>query len=89
MTGKETIPKILKGIVRQRKMLIRENLSGKNTLVCFDYIKKISIYLDAYEKQWSDEAWKRFLLNHVNEVIYLIPENNSGLTIKQKIYEIL
>lgn len=89
MTGKETIPKILKGIVRQRKLLISKNLSGKNTLLCFEYIKKIQLYLDAYETKWSEEAWKKFIINHVSEIIYLIPENKSGLTIKQKIYEVL
>ena len=85
--SKDTIPKILKSIIRQRKFLIREKKSGRNDLLCFNYIKKLSNYVQAYEGKWSDEAWKRFVLNHVSEIIYLIPDNKSGLTIKKKIYE--
>lgn len=43
MTGskQESIPSIIKSIIRQRKFLIREKKSGRNDLVCFNYIKKV------------------------------------------------
>lgn len=89
MSGRQPIPKILRSIVRTRKKLIRENVSRKNSLVCFEYIRKISNYLDAYESKWNEESWKKFVINHVSEIIYLIPENKAGLTVKTKIYESL
>lgn len=83
------LPKLIKGILNQRKLLLKMGKSQKNPMRCHQYIDNISKQIDAYQQKWDDEGWKRFFLRNSAEIIYLIPENNAGLTIKQKIYESL
>jgi len=77
----------IKGVLKQRQFLIQRGMSQKNEMLCLKYIQELKNQIDAYQKVWNDEGWKRFVLRNTEKIIYLIPENKAGLTIKQKIYE--
>lgn len=84
-----TLPKIVKGILNQREVLIKKGYSEKNNLRCCGYIKNLKNQIEAYQAKWDEEGWKKFVRRNYPEIIYLIPENPSGLTIKRKLYESL
>lgn len=77
----------LDSIIRVRKRLIKTNSSGKNPMKCLMIIKEITIQMEAYGKKWNDEGWRNFVKRNIDSVEYLIPENKSGLTLKQKLHE--
>lgn len=45
------------------------------------------MYISAYGSKWNEEGWRKFVINHISEITYLIPDNESGLTLKKKLYE--
>lgn len=47
----------------------------------------LNVYIDAYQKKWSHDAWRNFTCRHMQEISYLIPSNNAGATILNKLYE--
>lgn len=81
------VPKLVKGIILQRKKLLQLGVSGKNEMKCYKYIAEISKYIDAYSNKWNDERWHSFVLGRINEIKYLIPENKAGQTTLNKLYE--
>ena len=81
--------KIVTGIISQREVLIRKGVSNKNNIRCYAYINELKKYIEAYQNKWNDEGWKRFVVNNTEKIIYLIPENQSGLTIKEKLFQSL
>ena len=81
------IKSILESIIRVRKHLINNRTSGKNPMKCLSIIKDISIQMDAYGKKWNDEGWRNFARRNLDALEYLIPENKSGLTLKEKLHE--
>lgn len=81
------LPTIVKGILSQRETLMKQGVSQKNAMRCALYIKELKQQVDAYQQMWNDEGWKNFVVRNTEKIIYLIPENKSGLTIKQKLYE--
>lgn len=80
---------IVKGIISQREALMRKGVSQKNAMRCALYIKELKLNIDAYQNKWNDEGWKRFVVQNTEKIIYLIPENQSGLTTKQKLFQAL
>ena len=81
------LPKIVKGIIKQRKLLMRRNISYLNPAKCHLYIKELTTYIEAYDNKWSIEGWKKFINNNISKITFLIPENTAGTTIKTKLYE--
>lgn len=81
------LPTIVKGILAQREKLIKQGVSQKNTMRCLNYISNLKNQIEAYQQKWNDEGWKNFVVRNTEQIIYLIPENKSGLTVKQKLYE--
>lgn len=81
--------KIVTGIISQREALIRKGVSCKNNMKCSVYINDLKKYIDAYQNKWNDEGWRKFVVNNTEKIIYLIPENQSGLTIKEKLFQSL
>lgn len=81
----KSCPQIIRSIISMRKKLIQEARSGKNTALCLQYIKELSIQMDAYGAKWTDAGWKAFINRNLNKFIYLIPENKSGETLKNKL----
>lgn len=80
--------KLVTSIVAQRKRLIKMQISGKNPSVCNQYIKEISIQVDAYKTKWNEEGWKAFIKRNLEKLEYLVPNNKAGETIKKKLYEL-
>jgi hypothetical protein len=83
------LPKIIKGILKQREILLKKGESQKNALRCYQYIKNLKYQIEAYQSRWDEGGWKRFAQRNYPEIVYLIPENKSGLTIKRKLNESL
>lgn len=81
------LPTIVRGIIQQRKKLMKLGVSGKNNMRCAVYIKEISNYVDAFGDKWDDNRWRAFVCKHMEKISYLIPENKSGETILSKLYE--
>lgn len=89
MATQSKLPTIIKGVLRQREFLIKNGASHKNAMECYKYIKNIKMQIEAYQNKWDDEGWKKFVKRNAAEILFLIPENKAGYTIKQKIYESL
>lgn len=89
MATTTTLQKIVKGIISQREAIMKKGQSQKNNMKCALYIKELKIYIDAYQSKWNEDGWKRFVVNNTEKIIYLIPENKSGLTIKEKLFQSL
>jgi hypothetical protein len=56
---------------------------------CHTIIKQLSMQIEAYEKRWNEEGWKSFVVRNYDAIMYLIPSNKAGETIKMKINESL
>jgi hypothetical protein len=80
---------IVKGIISQREAIMRKGHSQKNNSRCAAYITELKTYIEAYQNQWNQDGWRRFVVNNTEKIIYLIPENQSGLTVKQKLFQAL
>lgn len=87
MATKSKLPTIIKGILKQREILIKKGASHKNTMDCLRTIKNIKLQIEAYQYKWDEEGWRRFFQRNESDILFLIPENKAGSTIKQKIYE--
>jgi hypothetical protein len=87
MKTKSKLPTIIKGILKQREILIKKGASHKNAMDCLRTIKNIKLQIEAYQYKWDEEGWKRFFQRNESDILFLIPENKAGSTIKQKIYE--
>lgn len=83
------LSRTVKGVLKQRELLIQKGKSHKNTLLCCKIIKDLKYQIEAYQNKWDDGGWKRFVQRNYTEIIYLIPDSPSGSTIKRKIYEAL
>lgn len=68
--------KYLKKVVRIRKHLIREKKSGIQTWRALQIIQELEKYINAYPSA-SSEFWKRFIKKKYEDIIYLIPINNT------------
>ena len=89
MKSENKLPTIIKGILKQREVLIKKGASHKNAMRCLTTIKNIKLQIEAYQCKWDEEGWKRFFMRNESDILFLIPENKAGYTIKQKIYESL
>jgi hypothetical protein len=83
----EGLDKIVPSIIRMRKFLIKTNRSKTNDLKSHKYINQLNLYIEAYGHKWNDHGWHRFVSQHINEIEYLIPENKSGNSLKNKLHE--
>lgn len=81
--------KMLKSILSQRKLIVRNGVSSKNTLLCLDIIKKLEIQMDAYGAKWDLDGWKKFLQRNHEQISFLIPSNVSGKTILEKLNKLI
>lgn len=45
--------------------------------------------MSAYGSKWDVEGWQKFARRHLNELEYLIPDNKSGQSLKNQLYESL
>lgn len=82
-----SIQKTIKSIISIRAKLIKSNASGKNTMLCLKYINELKLYIEAYGHKWDTNNWKRFVLDHLDKIIYLLPANKQGETLKKRLYE--
>lgn len=81
----KSCPKIIRSIIAMRKKLIADHRSGKNTALCLQYIKELTIQMDAYGSKWNEAGWKSFIGRNIEKFLYLIPDNKSGETLKNKL----
>lgn len=81
------LPKIVKSVINQRRMLIETKKSNKNPMRCIKYINELNKYISAYQAKWNDDQWRSFVARHMHEIVYLIPSNKAGETTLNNIYE--
>lgn len=89
MIAMDTTRKIALGIIKQRKLLIAKGNSNKNVMKCLSIIQSLSIQIEAYGNKWNEIGWKSFIARNRESFLFLIPENKSGQTIKNKLDAIL
>lgn len=80
--------KLVVSIIRVRTKIIEKGSSGKNIAKCYSIIKELKLQIDAYGDRWSNEGWKAFAKRNQDKLSFLIPENESGKNLKQKLYAI-
>lgn len=71
-----TARKYIKKVVRMRRYLNREGLSGKNVLATERAIAKLQRWLEFYPNA-TDAQVRRFLQRSINEVEILLPGQRS------------
>ena len=80
----------VKKIIRIRKYLIDKGKSKTNILLSCKIIEKLSIWLQTYNN-CNYEQLKKFCIRYYDDIIFLIPSNESKKTLiknlNQYIYE--
>ncbi len=81
--------RIVQSILNQRKRLIDTGKSFKDKATCFKIIRQIQTYIDAHGNRYTLEQWKKLIVNNYNDLLFLIPNNKAGLSIKFKLMELV
>ena len=76
--------KLLISVVRIRKHLLKNGKSFKNEMKCHSLIEKFENHLACYPKI-SDRKLKHYMAKHLDDIIFLLPKNPTGDSIKEQI----
>jgi hypothetical protein len=84
-----TTKKTILSIIRQREFLIKKSKCKKNVMKCLEITKHLKVQIVAFSKIWDkkENAWFDFFKRNEAKILYLIPNNNSGKSLKNKLYE--
>jgi hypothetical protein len=77
---------LILSIIRIRSKIIEKNSSGKNIAKCYSIMKDLKVQIDAYGNRWTNEGWNEFAKRNMENLSFLIPENESGKNLKQQLY---
>lgn len=69
-------PDYLIKLIRVRKRIIKQKAGFRSSLRCLGIIKSMELTINCY-KHWTDKDWKIYFKRHYNEILYLIPGNQS------------
>lgn len=87
-TAQNQTKRVIGKVISIRKKLIQNGCSGKNTARCFALIKELSIQIEAHGNKWDSNGWKAFAQRNMDKIMFLIPENKAGETLKNQLYEL-
>jgi hypothetical protein len=80
--------KLLVKILNGRKFLLKNGKSFKNSLKCYSLIQKFEEHLNCYP-DISDEALTNYVRKHSDDILWLIPGNTTGNSIKNQLIKLL
>jgi hypothetical protein len=72
-----TQAEFLNKVIRTRNKLIKMKASGKNAMKCASITKRLQTYIDAYGNKYSAEQWRSFIQRNYDDIVFIIPGNNS------------
>jgi hypothetical protein len=75
---------VVQKIIRVRKNLLKNERGYKNPLRSWKIIERLEGYFLNYPKA-SETAFKRYVQKHLDEILYLIPSNPAGDSLKSEI----
>jgi hypothetical protein len=80
--------KLLVKILNVRKFLLKNGKSFKNSLKCYSLIQKFEEHLKCYP-DISDEALTKYVKKHADDILFLVPGNETGAAIKSQLNKLL
>jgi hypothetical protein len=73
--------KILVKVLRVRKYLLKNGKSFKNQMKCYSLVEKFDTHLKCYPNI-SDQALSKYVQKHMDEILFLLPSNQTGENLK-------
>ena len=76
--------RLLIKILSIRKHLLKSGKGFKNKMKCHSLIGKFENHLENYPNI-SEKAIRTYMIKHKAEILFLIPKNSTGDSIKEKL----
>ncbi len=76
--------KLLINILSIRKHLLKSGKGFKNKMKCYSLIGKFENHLENYPNI-SEKAIRAYMTKHKDDILFLLPKNSTGDSIKEKL----
>lgn len=80
--------KLIQKILKIRKHLLVSKKGYRNELKCYTIVDRLENHLKCYPNI-SDQALVKYTKKHLDEIIFLIPGNSTGDSLKQQLFKLL